>query len=295
MDNKKISADFFCRWIGSLAFMSTNIIKNCSGLRASLFFLPVFLLIAIAAFLYSRNALCIDGYIQIQKDSFFYINHYLGQHPNLQFNLTQLGDGLIFLSFLSIFIVYSPKIWASLISGLLVSLLFSGVTKKIFAIPRPAAVFDNNSFIIIGKKLAGFNSLPSGHSVTVFTVLTVLLFAFMPQKSKYKIIWSLFLVITGLTLAFTRVGVGAHYPIDVIAGCIIGYICGLAGIFISRKYKIDAWVNNKKYYLFFILLLLICCTLLINKIINENLIIFYLSFTSLIISLYKTISVYAKK
>lgn len=274
--------------------MNTNIITNFMKLKASLFFLPLFLLIIMVLFLYSHDALSVDGYIQIQKDRFFSINHYLGQYPNLQFNLTQLGDGLIFLSFLSIFILYAPKLWESLITGLLISLLFSSVLKKIFAVPRPAAVFDNNSFVIAGKKLAGLNSLPSGHSVTVFTVLTVLLFAFMPQKLKYKIIWSFFVVITGLMLAFTRVGVGAHYPIDVIAGCIIGYISALLGIFISREYKICGWVNDKKYYPFFIVLFIVCCALLVYRIMNDDLIIFYLSLASLIISLYKIINVYAK-
>ncbi|MBX3239875.1 MAG: phosphatase PAP2 family protein [Chitinophagaceae bacterium] len=275
--------------------MNTSIDNNYSRLRALLFFLPVFLLTTIALLLYSRDAFCVNEYIQIQKSSFLYINHSLGQYPNLQFNLTQIGDCMIFLSFLGILIVYAPKIWESLIAGLLVSFLLTVPLKKIFAIPRPAAVFDNNSFVIIGKKLSGFNSFPSGHSITVFTVLTVLLFAFMPQKLKYKIIWSLFVVITGLILAFSRVGVGAHYPIDVIAGSIIGYISGLAGVFISREYKIWAWVNNKKYYPFFIVLFLICCIILFYRMINENLTVFYLSFISLVISLYKIIDVYAKK
>lgn len=274
--------------------MNKNIVNNYSRLKPLLFFFPILLLTIIALFLYSLDALCINRYIQIQKGSFFVINYNFGQYPTLMGNLTQLGDALIFLSFLGIFIVYAPKIWESLISGLLASLLFSSILKNIFAIPRPAAVFDNNSFVIVGKKLSGFNSCPSGHSITVFTVLTVLLFAFMSQKLKYKITGFALLVITGLTIAFTRVGVGAHYPIDVITGSIIGYISGLAGIFISRKYKIWDWVNNKKYYPIFILLLLACCFILINKIINENLIIFYLSFISLIISLYIIIDVYAK-
>lgn len=274
--------------------MNTNIITNFLKLKTSLFFLPLFLLIIIVLFLYNRDALSVNEYIQIQKDSFFSINHCLGQYPILQLNLTQFGDGLIFLSFLSIFILYAPKLWESLTAGLLISLLFSSVLKKAFAVPRPAAVFDNNSFIITGKKLAGLNSLPSGHSITVFTVLTVLLFAFMPHRLKYKIIWFLLVVITGLILAFTRVGVGAHYPIDVITGCIIGYISGLLGIFISREYKICGWVNDKKYYPLFIVLIITCCALLVYKIMNEDLIIFYLSLASLIISLYKIINVYAE-
>jgi membrane-associated phospholipid phosphatase len=275
--------------------MNTNVINNYSKLRIIVFFLPIFLLIAVTLFLYSQGALCVQKYIQIQKSSFFFINYHLGQYPNLQLNLTQLGNCLVFLSFLSIFIVYAPKIWEALISGSLVSALFCNLLKGVFAVPRPAAAFNNNSFIIIGKKLSGNNSLPSGHSISIFTMLTVLMFAFAPQKLKYKIVWYFFIVVAGLILAFARVGIGAHYPIDVVTGCIIGYISGLAGIFISRKYKIWAWINNKKYYPFFIVLFFICSIILINNIINENLIVFYLAFVSLVVSLYKITNVYVKK
>lgn len=275
--------------------MNTNVINNYSRLRTPIFLLPLFLLIAIALFLYSQNALCVEGYVQIQKNSFFLINHNLGQYPGLQINLTQLGDALVILSLLSIFFVYASKVWESLLSASLVSLLLSGLLKKIFAIPRPAAVFNEEEFIIVGEKLTGHNSLPSGHSITIFTVLTVLLFAFMPPKIKYKIVWYLAIIVAGLILVFTRVGVGAHYPLDVITGSIIGYISGLAGIFISKKYKLWAWICNKKYCPIFILLFLICCILLAFRIINQNLVLFYLASASLIVSLYKIIVIYAKK
>ncbi|MBZ4188905.1 phosphatase PAP2 family protein [Niabella beijingensis] len=294
MDKQK-KFTVFNSWIGAFAIRSNNIINNYSRLKVFLFILPAFLLASMVLLLYSQNALNVDRYIQIQEETFFFINYNLGQYPNLQFNLTQLGDALIFLSFLSIFIVYAPKIWEALIPGLLVSALFSCSLKKIFVVPRPAALFNSNSFIIVGKKLSGFNSLPSGHSITIFTILTVLLFAFTPQKLKYKILFFLSVIIIGLVLVFTRVGVGAHYPLDVITGGIIGYISGLIGIFISRKYKFCTWVNNKRFYPIFILLFLIGCVILINKIINENLIIFYLSLASLVVSLYKIITIYAKK
>jgi membrane-associated phospholipid phosphatase len=275
--------------------MDTSIIDNYSKLKPSLFFLPLFFLIAIVLFLYNQNALSADKYIEIQKNCFFFLNSKLSQFPTILYNLTQVGDALIFLSFLTILIVYAPKIWESLLSASIVSAIFSGVLKFIFAVPRPAAAFDNNSFVIIGKTLLGHSSLPSGHSITVFTILTVLLFAFMPKKLNYKILWGFFTIIAGLILVFTRVGVGAHYPLDVIVGSIIGYISGLAGIFINQKYKIWTWINNKKYYPIFILLFLICFILLINRITNENLIIYYLSLISLIVSLYKITCVYVKK
>ena len=275
--------------------MNASVTTNYSKLKLSLFFLPLFLLITIVLFLYSQDSLNANKYIQIQKDCFFFINHNLGQYPNIIYNLTQLGDASILLSFLTIFFLYAPKIWESLLSASIVSLLFSSVLKNLFLVPRPSEVFDNHSFVIVGKTAVGFASLPSGHSITVFTTLTVLLFAFMPQKVKYKILWVFSIVIIGLIIVFTRVGVGAHYPLDVIIGSTVGYISGLIGIFISRKYKIWNWVNNKKYYHIFILLILICVISLITKIISENLIVFYLALISLFISFYKIIYVYTKK
>ena len=122
--------------------MNSNVIANYSKLKPALFVVPLFLLVAIVAFLYSRDSLTVDRYIQIQKDSFFYINHSLGSCPILQFNLTQLGDASICLSLLTIFIIYAPKMWECLISASLVSAIFSNLLKKIFAVPRPASSFE---------------------------------------------------------------------------------------------------------------------------------------------------------
>ena len=173
--------------------------------------------------------------------------------------------------------------------------MFSSVLKDLFLIPRPAAAFDNNSFVIVGRALPGHSSLPSGHSITIFTVLTILLFAFMPKKLNRKILWSFLIIIIGLILVFTRVGVGAHHPLDVIVGGLVGYISGLIGIFFNQKYKIWSWINTKKSYPFFIVLFLVCSIIVITKIINENLIIYYLSLISLIVSLYQITYAYFKK
>ena len=215
--------------------MNEKIIANFSKLKPSLFVLPLFFLMLIVFFLYSQNSLSLVKYVQIQKNCFLFLNSKLSQFPNTIYNLTQFGDALIFLSFLTLFIIYAPKIWEALLSASLVSAIFSRVLKNIFAIPRPAEVFDNNSFVIIGRRLPGFSSLPSGHSITVFTILTVLFFAFMPKKVIHKISCGFLIINLGIILVFTRVGVGAHHPLDVITGSIIGYICGLIGIFVSKK------------------------------------------------------------
>jgi membrane-associated phospholipid phosphatase len=275
--------------------INTKVIYNFSKLKLTLFLLPLFFLSLIVLFLCSHGTLSIDKYIEIQKEFFFYINTKLAPFSYLIYNLTQFGDALICLSFFTLFIIYAPKIWEALISALIVSALFSVVLKKIFLVPRPAAVFDNTTFKIVGKTISGHNSLPSGHSITIFTIFTILLFAFMPKKWKNKLLWFFLVITTALIIAFTRVGVGAHYPLDVIIGSIIGYISGISGILINRKLQIWRWINNKKSYPFFIALFVVCSVLLVVRIFHENLVVFYMALTSLIVSLYKFIYVYFKK
>ncbi len=275
--------------------MNNNVISNYSRLKLSFFFPPFILLLAIFLFLYSHDALNVGNYVLIQQKCFIHINSALSQFPQTIYNLTQLGDELIFLSLLSILILNAPKIWEALIVGSLISALFSLLLKNFFLVPRPATVLNHNSFVIIGKVLSGNASFPSGHSITIFTILTVLLFAFMPLKLSSKIVWSTFIFITGTLLVFSRVGVGAHYPLDVIVGSIIGYICGLIGILLVLKYPISNWMNSKKYYPIFIFIFVVCCISLVNRIIYEHLIIYYFSLISLSLSLYKMIASYVKR
>lgn len=270
-------------------------INNCSKLKPLLFLFPLFFLITLTLFIYSRGSFNVANYIEIQKDLFIFLNSKFSQFPTTLNNLTQFGNTVIFLSFLTIFVIYAPKVWESLLSALPVSAILSYLLKAVFSVPRPAEALDNNSFVIIGEPLTGFSSLPSGHSITTFTILTVLLFSFMPKKMGHKALYITTVIIIGLIFVLTRIGLGAHYPIDVTVGCIIGYISGLLGIFISRKYKIWNWVNNKKYYPIFILLFLICCSCILVRITHENLIIFYFALISLFISLYKVTTVYVKK
>ncbi|MBK6665644.1 MAG: phosphatase PAP2 family protein [Saprospiraceae bacterium] len=274
---------------------NASVIENSNKVKVSLFYIPLFLLTAIFFYLYFAGALSVERYVEIQKDIFIDINSTLGQFPSLMLNLTQLGDALIFLSFLTLLIIYAPKFWESLISASIVSAILSKFLKVLFSVPRPAAILDNETFIIIGKKLVGHSSLPSGHSITTFTIITVLMYAFMPKKISSKVAWIILLIGLGFIIISTRVGVGAHFPLDVIIGGIIGYISGLIGIFISKNDKLWAWIGNPKYYPFFIILFMVCCVVLGTKIYKENLLIYYLSMISLIVSLYKIIYVYIKK
>ncbi|WP_285817425.1 phosphatase PAP2 family protein [Chryseobacterium muglaense] len=211
------------------------------------------------------------------------------------YNLTQLGDALIILSLCTALIIYAPKIWECLIWASLISALLCSPFKWLFKIPRPAAILEKDSFVIIGKVYIGNNSLPSGHAITVFTVLTVLLWALMPKNMTKRITWITLIIGMGSLFSLSRVGVGAHHLLDVLIGSIIGYISGISGILINRNLPLWAWIGNKKYYPFFITLFIICSVIVMRKIWYDNLPVFYFSLISLFITTYIITRNYVKK
>ncbi len=102
------------------------------------------------------------------------------------------------------------------------------ILKKIFAEPRPFIVLPPNSFtwLIGGEDVSGseFMSFPSGHTglVAIFIFALNRLF-FMQNTFTHKFIRFISFVLLAL-VAIARVATGWHWPIDVIASGLIGYI-----------------------------------------------------------------------
>jgi membrane-associated phospholipid phosphatase len=278
--------------------LNNKVALNFINIKARHLILPILLLTGIALFIFQKEkSFSKTGYIDIQTDSFFYLNELLSKTPNLQYNLVQFGDALISYSLFTIFILYAPKIWEVLLTSSMMSLIVSALLKKIFAVPRPAAIFDNDSFTIIGKTLVGSTSLPSGHSITTFIITSTLFFAFTPAhlNNYAKIFRAIFFIIIGLFIAFSRVGVGAHYPFDVIVGSIIGYLITVVGVLINNRTNFWNWITKRKSLLVFMLVFLISIGIITKKITETNLSFYYLSLLSLIITLYLTLKTYVQK
>lgn len=267
--------------------LDKTVINNFKNVKLKLVVVPFILLLLIFCFFaFSLDGTFVNTYVASQKDWFLTLNGVLSIYPNLMYNITYLGDALVIFPFIFIFLFIAPKFWEVLLTSSIFTLIICAILKTIFAIPRPAAMIDMDTFTIMGRPNILHTSLPSGHSMTAFIVITVLLYAFMPKKIVQKVFWSISLIAIGFTIAFSRVAVGAHYPLDVIIGSTIGYIIAILSIRTNTNINWLYWMKNRRFYPIIMLILSIWAYLVILKLIKHNLVIFYLSFIALVITFF---------
>lgn len=218
--------------------------------------LTLFLLLSI---LVSTLALNKDQYLISQLKIFILANQAL-QFLAQEFwhNVTYLGDALILIPLLSFICLFNVKAWAAMFGSVPLAFFLSHAGKAFFAIPRPAAILEHDQFTIIGRTLAAHTSFPSGHTITIFTAMSALIFVYLKQDKYHSnlrnaVIATLLFVAT--ITAISRVAVGAHWPADILMGALLGGVAGLSGEYLSRHYsKWWDWAVTKPIYLGYFIL-----------------------------------------
>ncbi|MCB0444111.1 MAG: phosphatase PAP2 family protein [Ignavibacteriae bacterium] len=276
--------------------LDRNVENNFKKVNYRLLIVPFSLLFLFFCFFaFSMEGTFVDTYVKVQKNLFLELNSILSIYPYLAYNITYLGNAIVIFPFVFIFLITAPKFWEVLLTSSLFTLITSAILKIIFAVPRPAAIIDMSTFTIIGRPNILHTSLPSGHSMTAFMVITVLLYAFMPKKNSHKLFWSIALITIGLTIAFSRVAIGAHYPLDVVLGSILGYIITILSVKINNHISWLNWMKNRRFYPIIMFILSIWAYLIILKIIKYNLVVFYLSFIALAVTFLVILNKYVKE
>ena len=100
--------------------------------------------------------------------------------------------------------------------------------------PRPYVSFD---FLIPLGHLDNETSFPSGHTCSSFAAAAAIYFMYGKKAGIPAFILA-------SLISLSRLYVGVHYPTDILAGVIVGVLCGLAGAAICKA--ITKKVEKKK-------------------------------------------------
>jgi membrane-associated phospholipid phosphatase len=138
--------------------------------------------------------------------------------------LSMMGNAWGVLAITSPLLVLTPRLMWAWLCAAPFGILFARGGKALIESPRPAAVVDAPQVRIVGELLHNV-SMPSGHTLTAFTVASSIYFA-LPRQGRAKHLW-LFVLAAGAGLS--RIAVGAHWPGDVVVGASLGLLAGMLG------------------------------------------------------------------
>ena len=183
--------------------------------------------------------LLVIGLTGTNQSLFLFLNDLLYLEPaGLWLNITLFGDGGMIMVLVLPFIGRRPDlIWSGILAALLTTLLVNG-GKEFFLLDRPPNVLAAGSFHQIGN-VFGATSFPSGHTAAAFTLAGVV--ALLPFPDRVRVGVLLFAILIGLS----RIAIGAHWPMDVAAGMVVGWVAALLGVYLARRIPGEGvWVQR---------------------------------------------------
>lgn len=142
--------------------------------------------------------------------------------------LTVLGDERVSLTLALFLSRRHPRVFWSLICAALIAIVYARGLKPLVDAARPPAELPAEAFRLIGQGHQRY-SFPSGHSVTAGVFFGVL--AYYAQHMR----WRLAFILLGTAVGLSRIAVGVHWPVDVMAGLAGGAVAALIGVWLARR------------------------------------------------------------
>ena len=138
---------------------------------------------------------------------------------------TQMGNtGMLFIALGVLLLFFKPtrRAGVSALCAMLIGLVVVNFTiKPLVARARPWLVIE--SFVNLVPEHDP-NSFPSGHTNAAFAFALAVCMSAPKKWMKVSAVWGL-----------SRLYVGVHFPSDVLAGAVIGSLCGLLGAWVVSK------------------------------------------------------------
>ena len=157
--------------------------------------------------------------------------------------ITLMGDTGILWPMLLIFSITSMKTIYAVLAAVPMGGFLSVLLKKLFDSPRPSGLLELVDIHVIGPVLTT-HSYPSGHTITIFAAISAIVLSYSIQAKSLGSIFKIGLFIFATVVGISRIMVGAHWPLDCLAGACVGWISGVTGIYLSRKYLLKIANQN---------------------------------------------------
>lgn len=142
--------------------------------------------------------------------------------------LTLIGDSSFTPLPLVYFLRRRPDLpWAALLAAWLAQAI-THTLKPLIDEPRPPAVLD---ITVLGPHLM-HGGFPSGHTTSIFLLAGLMTLGIPLRAFPGMFLWIGLAALVG----FSRIAVGVHWPVDVLAGAAIGWACAAAGLALGKRW-----------------------------------------------------------
>jgi len=156
-------------------------------------------------------------------------NHWL---DNIFIVATCMGDGLfsIVVALILMLVWRLYQLGIQLLSGFFISGIAVQILKTMFSTPRPMTIIPHSAyhFFLNGISHGGFSSFPSGHTTSIFTLITILI-----SRLQNSLACVLFFIVA-LVVGYSRIYLGQHFLEDVLAGSVLGVLTGILIVHFTR-------------------------------------------------------------
>lgn len=181
----------------------------------------------------------VQAKLYVPHDVFKYLNALFAHWPVATWQyLTLLGDTMVLLCLMAPLLWCRPQWVYGLICAIPLGGFFSIFFKNMFNAPRPGDVLPLHEFYAVLPTLSG-HSFPSGHSITAFAFAGVIWASLRDEPNGlYKRSVQAVSLGIAIVIAYSRIALGVHWPLDVLAGACMGWLAGISGNLLVRRYAV---------------------------------------------------------
>jgi membrane-associated phospholipid phosphatase len=169
-----------------------------------------------------------------KNEAFIYLNTNLGLFADKVFEYSSyLAEGWIWIPYFIVLVGLYKKDKAFILMNFLISTLFTQFAKNfIFTTamrPMASGLDATQIHTVPGVEIHTFNSFPSGHTATAFTLFILTTYLF-PNKYALSIG-----IVYALVCGYSRIYLAQHFPLDLAGGILVALLTIPISIFIREK------------------------------------------------------------